>query len=118
MFGKYVRVKLSELKPNRYVDWSKEQLDMKQEIIDNYSPRIKPITISSDYEVCDGNHRYRILLEHYGNDHKIIVIKRRYTKRMYTYAGFLFGIILLPLFIIYQLVNLIVKKVAQLKNSL
>ncbi|GAG54078.1 unnamed protein product [marine sediment metagenome] len=116
--GKYIRVKLSDLKSSRYLSWSQEQLDIKQDIIDNYSPRIKPITISSDYKICDGNHRYNILVNHYGGGHKIIVKKQRYTKRMYDYVGLILGLILLLPFILYQLVNLIVKKLAQLKKVL
>ena len=107
---KYVRVTLKDLTPNKYVSWSQEQLDMKQGVIENYNPRIKPITISSDYKVCDGSHRYVILLDHFGGDHMIIVKKQRYTKGVYTFLGVIAGLILLPMYPIYLLIKKIQEK--------
>jgi hypothetical protein len=88
LIKQYARVKLKDLTPNKRIDWSEEQLAMKEEIVDNYNPRIKTILISSDYGVCDGNHRYSILLEYYGGDHKIIVKKGRFSKLTYTIFSF------------------------------
>jgi hypothetical protein len=94
--SKFIRVKLKDIIPNTIIDWSEEQLAMKSEIIDNYNPQIKPILISSDDRVCDGNHRYTILMEHYGGEHRIIVKKGRYSIRAYTVFTFLFtGMIVL-----------------------
>ena len=112
MLGKYIRVRLKDLKPNRHVNWSKEQLAMKQEVIDNYNPRIKPITISSDYKVSDGNHRYVILLNHYGGDHKIIVRKSVYTKGVYDFFSVILGLILILPYLLYQLIKKVIKKLA------
>lgn len=82
--GKFIRVRLKDITPYSNLDWSQEQLDMKMEIINNYNPRIKPILISKDYWVCDGNHRHTILMNHYGGEHVIIVKKGKFSKKAYT----------------------------------
>ncbi len=111
LISKYTRVKLKDLTPNKRIDWSEEQLAMKDEIVDNYDPRIKPILISSDDGVCDGNHRYSILLEHYGGEHTIIVKKGRFSKRAYTIFSVVFISILaligLPFYLIARLFKLL-----------
>ena len=100
--GKYVRIKLNDLTPDSHIGWSQEQLDMKQEIIDNYNPRIGHISISTNYKICNGNHRYTILLEHYGGEHIIIVKKQIYTRRMYNIFSVIIGLIILPFFLVYE----------------
>ena len=106
----YVRVKLKDLTPNERIDWSEEQLAMTDEIVDNYDPRIKPILISSDNGVCDGNHRYSILLEHYGGDHIIIVKRGRFSKLTYVIFTIVFTSIIafigLPFYLIVRLFRL------------
>lgn len=112
MFGKYIRVKLKDLTPIRTISWSQEQLDMKWEIINNYNPRIKTISISSDYKVCDGNHRYTILLDHYGGEYEIIVKKQVYSKRVYKFFSFIIGITILPFFLIYLFIKKLKKEIS------
>ena len=94
--GKYIRVKLKDITPYSNIDWSQEQLDMKWEIINNYNPRIKPILISKDDWVCDGNHRHSILMDHYGGEHVVIVKQGWFSKKLYTIFTVVFtGIIAL-----------------------
>jgi len=111
LIKQYARVKLKDLTPNKRIDWSEEQLAMKEEIVDNYDPRIKAILISNDNGVCDGNHRYSILLEHYGGGHIIIVKRARFSKRAYVIFTIVFTSIIafigLPFYLIARLFKLL-----------
>lgn len=86
---------------------------MKEEIINNYDPRIKCILISKDYRVCDGNHRYMILLEHYGGEHIIIVKKGKFSRRAYAIFVIFFTsiitIVALPFYLLVRALRLITK---------
>jgi hypothetical protein len=117
--GKFIRVRLKDITPYSNLDWSQEQLDMKSEIINNYSPRIKPILISKDNWVCDGNHRYTILMEHYGGEHKIIVKKINFSKRTYATFTFVFhgviALITLPFYVLTQIIKLPIRLINLLK---
>jgi hypothetical protein len=119
--GKYIRVKLKDITPNSVIDWSQEQLDMKSEIINNYDPRIKPILVSKDNRVCDGNHRYTILMNHYGGEHIIIVKKARFSRRAYAIFTFVFTGVLtligLPFYLFAQGIKKLIGLIKKLKRK-
>lgn len=112
--GKYIRVKLKDITPYSNLSWSQDQLDIKWEIINNYSPRIKTILISKDGWVCDGNHRHSILMTHYGGEHIIIVKKGWFNKRTYTIFTVIFTAIItligLPFYVLAQGLKILIKK--------
>ena len=97
--SKVTRVKLKDLKPRREVKWTSKQLAMKSEIIRSYNPRKGIITISKDNEVLDGNHRYYILIEHYGGEHKVIVKQKRFGRKFYVVRAWIRFILLSPILI-------------------
>lgn len=75
-------IKLKNIRKPLNVSWNKSQLDMVDEIIKSYDVKKGYIKISSDNKLLDGNHRYLILLNHYGGEHEIIV-KQIGLKRIY-----------------------------------
>jgi len=97
--SKIRRVKLKDLKPCGKVKWTSKQLAMKSEIISSYSARKGVITISKDNEILDGNHRYYILIEHYGGEHEIIVKKKQFGRTYYKVRGAIIFLILSPILI-------------------
>jgi len=118
MFSKYIRVKLKDLTPNKKISWSKRQLGMKDEIINDYNPRIKCILVSNDNKVCDGNHRYTILLEHYGGEHQIIVKKAIYSRGVYGVFVIIFTSILVIFGLPFYLLAKGLKKLISLIKSI
>lgn len=96
---KVVRVKLKDLKPRKEVKWTSKQVAMKPEIISSYNVRKGVITISKDNEVLDGNHRYYILIEHYGGEHEVIVKKKRFGRTFYAIRAWIIFILLSPILI-------------------
>jgi hypothetical protein len=97
--SKIRRVKLKDLKPRREVKWTSRQLAMKPEIISSYNARKGIITISKDNEILDGNHRYYILIEHYGGEHEVIVKKKQFGRTFYVIRAWIRFIILSPILI-------------------
>ena len=97
--SKIKRVKLKDLEPRRGVKWTKRQLGLKDEIIRSYNSRKGVITISKDNEILDGNHRYYILIEHYGGEHKVIVKQKRFGRKFYVIRAWIRFILLLPILI-------------------
>jgi len=97
--SKIKRIKLKELKPRPNLKWTKEQLAMKPEIIQSYNPRIGIIVITKDNKILDGNHRYHILIEHYGGEHEVIVKQRRFKRRYYVLRAWFRLIILSPILV-------------------
>lgn len=101
--GRFIRVKLKEIKPIGNINWTQDQLNMKESIINNYDINKGSINISSDYKICDGNHRYSILLEHYGGEHEVLVKKRNYPQFVYIIFTIIIGVLLIPFYLIYTI---------------
>lgn len=98
MFGvKLKRIKLKDIEIPINVEWSKKQLDLIPEIENNYDPRKGIITISLSNKIFDGRHRFLILLNKFGNEHKVIVRKIFFSKRVYIILIWLLIPILYPL---------------------
>jgi hypothetical protein len=97
--SKIRRVKLKDLIPRREVKWTSRQLGLKEEIIRSYNARKGIITISKDNEILDGNHRYYILIEHYGGEHEVIVKKKRFGRKIYVIRAWFRFLILSPVLI-------------------
>lgn len=110
MLSKIISVKLKEIKPIGNINWTEEQLNMKESIINDYNIDKGAISISSDYKICDGNHRYSILLEHYGGEHEILVKKRIYPQFIYVIFAVIIGTLLIPFYLIYTFLKKKVKK--------
>lgn len=94
---KLKRVKLKDIEIPSYVEWSKEQIGMTQEIENNYDPRKGLISISLTNKIFDGRHRFLILLNKFGGEHKIIVRKIYFSGRIYFTIIWLLIPILLPI---------------------
>ena len=99
MFQKFTKVKLSEIEKPKNLSWNKKQLRLKKELISK--PLKHPLIISKDMKLLDGNHRYEILLNNFGEEHEIVVRKISITKRVYNLLVILFSPILIPVGIFY-----------------
>ena len=102
-------VRIGNLKTAKRVKWSQEQLDLKDEIINNYNPKIG-IRISSDLRVLDGNHRTLILKEAYGDDYEVMVKDTRLPFIIHMVFGISLIILLLPFVLTYKIIKKISKK--------
>lgn len=99
-------IKLKELKPCKDVNWSPEQLKMIVDIENNYNDKISKLWISNTNQIIDGSHRYTILLNKYGGEHKLNVIRFNMSMKMYnalilTFFPITLGI-LLPIYMLTQ----------------
>lgn len=110
MFYKDVTVKLKDLKALKKVSWGENQLKLKDTIINSYNP-IKGIIVSKGYKILDGNHRYYILLNHYGLDHEIVVRKAPIGQVIYITIGLIITLAVLPILIVRYLVKSAYKKI-------
>lgn len=106
-FKKLRRVKLKELKPVRKIKWTQKQIDMTYSVENHFDYRKSIITISSDYKVLDGNHRYTILNKKYGGEYTIIVKKVKFPKIIYNFTVIIF----LPLFFVVGICILTYRKI-------
>jgi hypothetical protein len=83
MFVSKTKVKLKDLIPSSNIYWNEKQLNMVDDISNNFNEKISKIWISKKNEVIDGNHRYVILLKRFGGDYEINVIRFNLTRRLY-----------------------------------
>lgn len=95
-FGKLIKVKLSKIIPPKKLNWNERQSKMSEEIIHNYDVNVGEIIISKDYRIIDGNHRFYILHEKYGEDHEITVRQISLTRLSYYITLIMFSPILIP----------------------
>ena len=94
---KLKRVKLKDIETPKCLNWSKEQINMTQEIEDDYNPRKGIISISLTNKIFDGNHRFLILLNKFGGEHKIVVRKIYFSRKIYFTIILLLVPVLLPI---------------------
>lgn len=107
MFGvKVKRIKLKDIVYPTYVEWSDKQLGLVPEIENNYDPRKGMISISFTNRIFDGRHRFLILYNKFGEEHKIIVRKIFFSKRIYNTIIWL----LIPILLIISLIIIIKEK--------
>jgi uncharacterized glyoxalase superfamily protein PhnB len=100
MMSKTITVKLKNLIPRKNITWNNDQLEMKDEIISNYDIKKGIISVSKDLDVIDGNHRYCILLAHFGGDHEIQVKQRPFGKRYYQVLTFFIVLVTFPIILL------------------
>lgn len=98
-----MKVKLKDLKKVNGVKWTNKQLDMKVDILNGYDSNKGIITISKDYKILDGNHRYLILIEHYGGEHEIEVKQKRFNRSFYLIRFYLLFLLTFPFLILHKL---------------
>jgi len=111
MWGsKKISIKLKELTPRRNISWTKKQIEMTSDVINSYDIKKGIISVSKNNEVLDGNHRYTILINHYGGEHEIEVKKRPFGRWFYVTRKVLGLLILSPIFIPYIIIYTLIQK--------
>lgn len=84
---------------------------MTGDVINNYDTKKGIIKISKDNKILDGNHRYDILMNHYGCDHEVEVKQMFFNRSFYVARAWLAALLTAPIFIPYAIIyNLINKK--------
>lgn len=106
MFWSKDKVKLKDLKPCSVVNWSQNQLNMINDVKENYSENISKLWISNKNEIIDGNHRYLILINKYGGEHELNVFRFNMSMKTYNTIFLIFfpislGLIL-PVYLLIQ----------------
>jgi len=104
---KYKRIKLKHIKQSHCANFESED---RQELIkkiykEGYIPRKGLISVGIDNRITNGNHRYCLLLEQYGEEHTIIVKKSK-TLYHWNYIKFtLIAILILPFYLPYYFIK-------------
>lgn len=81
LFNK-VKLKLKDLKPSKQqLNWNDKQLKMVDSVANDFDTRISKLYISKTNEIIDGHHRYSILLDKFGGEHEIEVVRISLSKR-------------------------------------
>lgn len=92
-----VRIKLKDIVVPNCVFWDESYLEIKEEIVTNYGKNKNYISIDKNNKIIDGNHRFCILYEEYGEEHEIFVKKISISKRLYYTIILLLSPILTPI---------------------
>lgn len=103
---KRIKIKLKELKPRKQIEWNKEQIKMSEDVISFYDTNKGIITVSKCNEILDGNHRYSILINHFGSEHEIEVRQKPFKKWVYLTQSFTIMAVLLPILLPYAIIKL------------
>lgn len=98
------KIKLGDLVSVRKIKWTTEQVEMTSDVINNYDTKKGIIKISKDNKILDGNHRYEILMNHYGCEHEIEVKQMFFNRRFYVARAWLAALLTLPIFIPYAII--------------
>jgi hypothetical protein len=99
----YVRIKLKDIKQSNCVEYIKKRKELEDNfILQGYDVRKDSIIVGSDNKIINGNHRYCLLLEEYGENHTIIVRKKIITYDIIKFIFIILFIIFFPFFIAHQ----------------
>lgn len=111
----YKRIKLKDIKQSHRVKFeTNERKKFKKNFLDEgYKPRKGVIVIGLNNKILNGNHRYKLLLEKNGGEHKIIV-EKYYLPYILTA---LFSFIVLSLLFPFHIVKYKKLKLYQIKQS-
>ena len=104
-FGKYKRIKLKKLKQSHCVNFIKPEKKEFAKIFLNegYIPKKELIVIGIDNKILNGNHRYCLLLQKFGENHTIIVKKVYTFYDLISFGTNLITILFLPLILLGEL---------------
>jgi hypothetical protein len=96
----YKRIKLKDIKQSHSVEFKKsERKKFKQNFLsEGYKPKKGTIIVALNNKIVNGNHRYKLLIEKYGEEHKIIVYKTNIPNFFHKIFSFIIIIILLPFY--------------------
>jgi len=108
---KRTRIKLKELKPRKKIEWTDKQRAMTNDVISFYDTDKGIITVSKYNEILDGNHRYLILINHFGGEHEIEVRQKPFAKWIYLIQSFTVMLVLLPVLLPYAIIKQLIKTI-------
>jgi hypothetical protein len=108
----YKRIKLKDIKQSHCVDFI--NLDRKDFINkflnEGYIPKKGLITVGLDNKIINGNHRYCLLLQKYGEEHTIVVKKINSIYDVDYVITTIIAILILPFTPIYYGIKYFLKK--------
>jgi hypothetical protein len=106
MMSKKIKVKLKEITSVKSDDlkWTEKRLKKLESISGGYDTDKGYIRIFKDMYINDGNHRYKMLLDNFGDDYEITVkqlpVTRKVHIRLMITLFLTFSILLLPISIV------------------
>jgi hypothetical protein len=111
-FGKYKRVKLKKISQSHCTDFKKKDRQKFSSIFlrEGYIPKKGLITIGIDNKIINGNHRYCLLLQKFGENHTIIVRKVCNFYSFISLVTTLIAVLLLPFQLIVEIFKLLKRK--------
>jgi hypothetical protein len=108
----YKRIKLKKIKQSHCIDFrNKDRKDFANKFLnEGYIPRKGLITVGLDNKIINGNHRYCLLLQKYGQEHIIVVKKNNSLYDVGSAITTIIAIIILPFAPIYYGIKYFLKK--------
>ena len=108
----YKRIKLKKIKQSHCVDFrNKDRKDFANKFLnEGYIPRKGLITVGLDNKIINGNHRYCLLLQKYGEEHTIVVKKSNSLYDVGSAITSVIAILILPFTPIYYGIKYFLKK--------
>lgn len=92
------KIKLKDIKQSNCVLYEKSRKELRDTFIkEGYDIKKGTIKIGSDNKIINGNHRYCLLLEKYGEEHEIVVDKIFITYGIINIITTIIAILLLPI---------------------
>ena len=111
----YKRIKLKDIKQSHSVEFKKsERKKFKQNFLsEGYKPKKGTIIVALNNKIVNGNHRYKLLIEKYGEEHKIIVYKTNIPNFFHK----IFSILVLIVFYPFNIIKFKRLKLKEIKQS-
>ena len=108
---RYKIIKLKDIKQSNCVKYTKSRKELSENFIsEGYDVKKGIIIIDINNKILNGNHRYCLLLQEYGGDHKIEVKQRFITYNIFKFFYIISIVIIFPFFTVYQDIKKIIKK--------
>jgi hypothetical protein len=100
------KIKLKDIKQSNCVLYEKSRKELRDTFIkEGYDIKKETIKIGADNKIINGNHRYCLLLEEYGEEHEIVVDKIFITYGIINIITTTISILLLPIIFPYYLIK-------------
>ena len=112
-----IKIKLKDIVEPNCVVWTESDVEITEEIITNYGKNNNYIFVDKNNKIIDGNHRFCILYEEYGEDYEIFVKRLLIPKKIFYTIVLILSPILTPIGFVIGSINKIKHDTRLKKNS-
>lgn len=112
-----IKLKLKDIVQPNCIVWTESDFEMTEEIITNYGKNENYIFVDKNNKIIDGNHRFCMLYEEYGEEHEIFVRRLLIPRILFHTTILLLSPILTPIGFVIGSINKIKHDARLKKNS-